>query len=75
MPPFSFQFHHPTEVDMFELRQHISNFHFGVLHCIDVKPPYVVVHYANFTNHDVRNEIETKGKMVGNWIFLPLSKN
>jgi hypothetical protein len=57
---------------MFDLRQQLSEYHLGILHCIEINPPYIVVHYANFTKDDVREEIESKGKMMGNWIFYPL---
>ena len=75
MPPYSFQFSHPSTVDMFELRQQLSELHWGILHYIELTPPYVVVHYANFTKEDVRMEIDIKGKMVGNWVFYPFQKN
>jgi hypothetical protein len=75
MSPYSFQFYHPSAVDMFELRQQLAELHYGILHRIELNHPQVIVHYANFTKDDVRLEIETKGKMTGNWILYPLPKN
>lgn len=75
MAPYAFQFYHPTEVNMFELRQQLAELKFGILHYIEVNPPHVIVHYANFTKEEVRLEIETKGKMTGNWILYPFIKN
>lgn len=72
MPPFSFQFNHPSP-DMHSLRQQIAEFQWGVLHYIEINPPHVMVHYANFTKEDVRAEIE-KGKMMGNWMLYPCKK-
>ena len=74
MPPYSFQFYHPSTVDMFELRQQLAELQFGILHCIELNHPLVIVHYANFTKEEVRLEIETKGKMSGNLIFYPFIK-
>jgi len=71
MPPYSFKFH-CSNVDMFEIRQQLSEYHFGILHCIEIHLPYIIVHYANFTKEDVRDEIENKGKLMGNWLLLPL---
>jgi len=69
MPPYSFQFYHPSSIDPFELRQQLADLHFGILHCIEVKQPNVVVHYASFTKEEVRSEIETKGKLIGNYLL------
>ena len=75
MPPYSFKFHHTSPMDMYDLRQQLADLHLGILHCIEVTPPYVVVHYANFTKEIIREEIETKGKLIHNWVFIPLEKN
>jgi|LauGreDrversion4_2_1035121.scaffolds.fasta_scaffold1178669_2 hypothetical protein len=73
MPPYSFQFTSPS-IDLFELRQQLADLHLGILHCIELHPPNVIVHYANFTKQDVQDEIELKGKRFGNMFLLPYIK-
>jgi hypothetical protein len=74
MPPYSFQFYCAYAIDMFELRQQLGELHLGILHFIEIQHPYVIVHYANFIKDDLRVEIELKGKLFGNMLFLPYSK-
>jgi hypothetical protein len=73
MPPYSFQFTSPS-IDLFELRQQLAELHLGILHCIELHSPNVIVHYANFTKEDVQDEIELKGKRFGNMFLLPYKK-
>ena len=68
MPPFSFQFKCEC-IDMYEIRTRLADLKLGVLHFIEMKNSNVFVHYANFTNEQVRSEIELNGKLFGNWLF------
>jgi hypothetical protein len=72
MPPYSFKFT-SSIVDMYIIRQTLADLHWGILHYIELQHPTVIVHYANFTNEQIRTEIELNGKILGPWLFLPVS--
>lgn len=69
MPPYSFQF--KSSMEIYEIRQQLSELKLGILHSIKLNHPYVIVHYATFNNEQLRSEIETHGKLIGNWMLIP----
>ncbi len=71
MPPFSFQFKCESP-NMYEIRCRLAELKLGVLHFIEMKDSNVIVHYANFTNEQIRTEIELNGKIFGNWLFISI---
>jgi hypothetical protein len=58
-------------MEICEIREQLSELKLGILHSIKLNHPYVIVHYATFNNEQLRSEIETYGKLIGNWILLP----